>query len=347
MSDSAQQTFYDVIIIGAGPAGISAALELKKWGISRTLILEREDEIGGATRHCGHPPFGISEFKRVLTGPAYAQKLAATAKAKGLNIALKHTVTEIAPGGHLTVSSPTGIQQMTATRVLLATGIRETPRSARLTSGDRALGICNTGTLQSMFYLKNLRPFRKPVVVGSEIVSFSALSTCKKAGIQPVAMLEESDRPTVRSPIHYATRYFGVPLLLNTRVNKIIGHDRVEAVQIINQHGAVREIACDGVLFTGRFTPESTLARMGHLNLNQATDSPAVDDLGHCSDPAYYAAGNLIQHAIDSPEAAHVPWYYSADNLPQPVNVAGQCWAAGKRVAKAIVKDLKQIGLSN
>jgi len=343
MTDSARQTFYDVIIIGAGPTGVAAALELKKWGIGRTIILEREDEIGGATRHCGHPPFGLSEFKRVLTGPAYAKKLAERAAEKDLNIALKHTVTELAPGGHLTVTSPDGIQQMTAKRVLLATGIRETPRSARLISGDRVLGICNTGTLQSMFYLKGLIPFRKPVVVGSEIVSFSALSTCKKADIQPVAMLEASDRPTVRSPIHYATRYFGVPLLLNTRINKIIGHKRVEAVQIINQHGAVREIDCDGVLFTGRFTPESALVRMGHLDLNQATDSPAVDEFGHCSDPAYYAAGNVVQHATDSPEAAPVPWYYTADNLPQPVNVAGQCWAAGLNAAQAIVKDLKNI----
>ncbi len=347
MTDSARQTFYDVIIIGGGPTGIAAALELKKWGIVHTIILEREDEVGGATRHCGHPPFGLSEFKRVLTGPVYARKLAERAALKGLNIALKHTVTELAPGGHLTVTSPDGVQKMTAKRVLLATGIRETPRSARLISGDRVLGICNTGTLQSMFYLKGLIPFRKPVVVGSEIVSFSALSTCKKADIQPVAMLEAGDRPTVRSPIHYATRYFGVPLLLNTRINKIIGHKRVEAVQIINQHGAVREIDCDGVLFTGRFTPESALARMGHLDLNQATDSPAVDEFGHCSDPAYYAAGNVVQHATDSPEAAPVPWYYTADNLPQPVNVAGQCWAAGLNAAQAIIKDLRHIALND
>ena len=347
MTDSAQQTFYDVIIIGGGPAGIGAALELKKQGINRTIVLEREDVVGGATRHCGHPPFGLREFKKFLTGPAYAKNLAETARNKGITIALNHTVTELTPGGHLTVTSPEGIKRLTAKRVLLTTGIRETPRSARLISGDRALGICNTGTLQSMFYLKKLIPFRNPVIVGSEIVSISALSTCKKAGIKPAAMLEGNDRPTVRSPIHYATRYFGVPLLLNTRINKIIGHERVEAVQIINQHGAVREISCDGVLFTGQFTPESTLARMGHLELNHTTDSPAVDEFGRCSDPAYYAAGNVVQHAIDSPEAAPVPWYYTADNLPQPVNVAGQCWAAGQQVARAIVKDLIGTGLDN
>lgn len=343
MTDSTSTTSYDVIIIGAGPSGIAAALELTKRGISRTIILEREGSVGGATRHCGHPPFGLREFKRLLTGPAYAKKLAATATEQGINIALNHSVTELAPGGHLTVASPEGIINMAAKRVLLATGIRETPRAARLVSGDRALGICNTGTLQSMYYLKGVIPFKKPLIVGTEIVSFSALSTCKKAGIKPVAMLEESDRPTVRAPIHYATHYFNVPLLLNTHIGKIIGHDRVEAVQIVNEHGAMRTLECDGVLFTGRFTPESTLARMGHLKLNPATDSPAVDQQGRCSDPAYYAAGNLVQHAVDSPEAAHVPLYYTADNLPQPVNVAGQCWASGQQVAQAIFNDLKGI----
>jgi len=347
MTDSAQNTTYDVIIIGAGPAGIAAALELKKWGVTNVLVLEREAQAGGATRHCGHPPFGIREYKRILTGPVYARRLAETATKKGLNIALNHSVTELAPGGHITIATPTGTKQLTAKRVLLATGIRETPRSARLISGDRALGICNTGTLQSMFYLKNLIPFRNPVVVGSEIVSFSALSTCKKAGIKPVAMLEESDRPTVRSPIHYATRYFNVPLLLNTSISKIIGHDRVEAVQIVNQFGAVKTLTCDGILFTGKFTPESALARMGHLTLDGATDSPAVDPTGRCSDPVYYAAGNLVQHAVDSPEAAPVPLYYNADNLPQPVNVAGQCWADGQRVARSIASDLNGAGSKN
>ena len=340
MTDLLKSASYDVAIIGAGPAGLAAALELKKSGVDRVIVLERESEAGGIPRHCGHPPFGIREYKRVLTGPTYAKKLVGTAHNNGINIALNHTVTMLEPAGKITVASSAGIIKLTAQRILLATGTRETPRSARLVSGDRALGICNTGTLQSMFYLKNMVPFRRPVVIGTEIVSFSALFTCKKAKIQPVVMLEEGQRPTVRWPIHYAARVFGVPLLLETQIEKIIGDDRVEAVLIKDKDGNIRELACDGILFTGKFTPESTLARMSHLELDNQTGSPIIDQFGRCSDPAYYSAGNVQQYHAAGHDSAHIPIYYTADNLPQPVNVAGQCWHEGQKTAQWIVKDL-------
>ncbi len=340
MTDVLKHENCDVAIIGAGPAGLSAATTLKRAGIESVLVLEREAEAGGIPRHCAHPPYGLREYKRVLTGPSYAKKLVATALNAGVQIVLKQTITKLEAKGVLTIASPEGLKKLTAKRVLLATGIRETPRSARLVSGDRALGICNTGTLQSMYYLKKMVPFRRPVVVGTEIVSFSALSTCKKAGIQPVAMIEENQRPTVRWPIHHATRVFAVPLFLNTRIIKILGKDRVHAVQVVDLNGDRREIGCDGVLFTGQFTPESALARMSHLELDYETGSPAVDQFNRCSDPAYYAAGNVLQPSPDSDNAISIPIYYTADNLPQPVEVAGQCWHQGRITAEWIADDL-------
>ena len=340
MTDACKQESCDVAIIGAGPAGLSAATTLKQAGIESVLVLERETEAGGIPRHCAHPPYGIREYKRVLTGPTYAKKLVETARSAGARIALKNTVTKLEPEGVLTISSPEGLRKLNTKRVLLATGIRETPRSARLVSGDRALGICNTGTLQSMFYLKNMVPFRRPVVVGTEIVSFSALSTCKKAGIQPVAMLEENQRPFIRWPIHYAAQILGVPLFLNSRIIKILGKERVHAVQITDKHGNIREMACDGVLFTGQFTPESILARMSHIELDYETGSPVVDQFGRCSDPVYYAAGNVLQYHPDSDKAAAAPLYYTADNRPLPVDVAGKCWNEGRLTAQWIAADL-------
>ena len=318
MNDILKSGSCDVAIIGGGPTGISAAITLKKSGVDRIIILEREHEAGGIPRHCGHPPFGIREYGRILSGPAYAKRIAADSRLQGVEIALQTSVVSIGQGGTLSVLSPNGAVELTAKRVLIATGTRETPRSARFVSGGRPLGIYNTGALQSMVYLKNTIPFKRPVVIGTEIVSFSALFTCKKAGIRPVAMLEENSRPTVRWPLPLAAGFFSVPLHLNSHITEIVGHDRVTGVRFEDGHGTEREIACDGVLFTGKFIPESSLARMGHLDIEPDTGAPVIDQYGRCSDQAYYAAGNI----------AH-----------RNAKVAGTCWQAGKTAAGWICKD--------
>ncbi len=310
----------DVAIIGSGPAGLAAAIALKKQGVNRVLVLERESEAGGIPRHCGHPPFGVLEHARVMTGPSYAKKNIRTAQNAGVDMALKTSVTALGVKGELSIASPLGTGTIQAKRVLIATGVRETPRSARLISGSRLLGISTTGALQSMVYLKNLIPFRNPVVVGTEIVSFSALFTCKKAGIHPVAMLEEKPKPSIMQPLQKAAHLFGVPLFLNTQIINIIGKDRVEAVKVADIEGNIRKIDCDGVLFTGLFTPESSLVSMSHLKLDHNTKSPVIDEFNRCSDLAYYAAGNLLQ----------------------PLNIAGNCWRQGRKTASFIAKDLKE-----
>ena len=227
-----------------------------------------------------------------------------------------------------------------ARRVLLATGIRETPRSALMVSGARGLGVCNTGTLQSMFYLKGMVPFRRPVIVGTEIVSFSALSTCREAGIRPVAMIERNRQPTLRWPLYHATRLFSVPLLVDTRISDMIGTDRIEAVQIADDKGNVRELRCDGVLFTGNFTPESALVRTSHLGHDQATGSPLTDQFGRCSDPSYYVAGNVLHPSPETGSMPAAPLYYSSGNLPNPVKTAGKCWREGQSIALHMARDL-------
>ena len=145
MNEIFEKQNFDVAVIGAGPSGLSAAITLKKSGIQRVIVLEREAVAGGIPRHCGHPPFGIHEFKRILTGPTYSKKLVEEAQNVGVIIKLKTTVTMLFAGGELSITSPDGGKQLSAKRVLLATGIREAPCSARMVSSSRSLGIINTG----------------------------------------------------------------------------------------------------------------------------------------------------------------------------------------------------------
>ena len=140
----------DVIIIGAGPAGLSAAVELRRHGIGRVVVLEREAEAGGIPRHCSHPPFGFREYGRILTGPAYAKRNVARAVAAGVEIRTRTSATALHAGGRIAVTSPDGVSEITGRRILLCLGAREAPRSARLIGGSRPIGVINTGALQVM-----------------------------------------------------------------------------------------------------------------------------------------------------------------------------------------------------
>lgn len=311
----------DVAIIGAGPAGLAAATRLRQRGVDQVVVLDREAEGGGIPRHCGHPPFGMREFYSVLTGPQYAKRLVAQAITAGVRVLTRHTITRLLKGGELEVATPDGLITIMAKRVLIATGVRETPRSARLVTGARPLGITTTGALQSMFYLKGLVPFKRPVVIGTELVAFSSIMTASNAGLEPVAMIESGSRITARHPCELLPLFKGVPLLLNTELEEILGVTKVEGVSVKNtKTGERRLIECDGVIFTGQFTPESTLARMSHLKVDPASGGLHINQFGRCSDPAYFAAGNILR----------------------PVETAGWSYREGRSVGGWIADDLER-----
>lgn len=319
MSNPLTENSWDVIIVGAGPAGLAAATTLKKRGVEKVLVLEREMKAGGIPRHCGHPPFGIIEYKRFMTGLKYSHRLFQSASQSGVEILCGASVIELNKGGYLTIATTDGITKINGRRVLLATGTRETPRSARLVSGKRVAGIYTTGALQSVIYLKKIIPFKAPVIVGSETVSFSALMTCKKAGISPKAMLAEKNPASISPLLCYGANLLRVPFLFDTNISSIQGKEQVESVTAVDSKGKEKEITCDGVIFTGKFTPESSLARASLLKMDAVAGSPETDKYNRCSDPFYYVAGNILP----------------------PVNMAGKCWLDGKKTAEYIIQDLK------
>jgi thioredoxin reductase len=308
----------DVAIVGGGPAGLSAAIELMHTGVGDVRILERESEAGGIVRHCGHPPFGFREYRRIHTGPRYIKRLREDAIAHGVRIHTNTTVIRLIPGGTLELSTPSGTHSLHARRVLLCTGVRETPRSARLVSGERPMGVTTTGALQSMVYLTGRRPFLRPVIVGTELVAFSALLTCRHAGIRPVAMIDVHDRPTAWKYSSLLPMALNIPLRLGVRLHRIIGTHRVEGIEVMDKQGAVETLPCDGVVFSGRFLPEASLIRGSHLELDPHSGGPVIDQFGRCSDPHYFATGNLLR----------------------PVETAGWCWAEARATARHISADL-------
>ena len=308
----------DVAVIGAGPSGLAAAIALKDAGVARVVVIEREAHAGGIPRHCNHPPYGIREFGRILKGPEYAARIVAQAHNAGVEIHTSTTVVGIQEGGLLMLSAPDGICQIVPRRVVYATGVREAPRSARLISGVRAHGVMNTGTLQSMVYLKKQRPFRQPVIVGTELVAFSALMTCRTGGIQPIAMIEAGPCATARWPSAIYPRLRGVKVLTRTRLISIDGDSVVHSVVVAGPDGQTRRIECDGVILTGEFTPEAALARCGGLEVDPATGGPVVDQWGRCSDRVYFATGNVLR----------------------PVETAGKCWAEGWQTGEWVAQDL-------
>lgn len=310
----------DVAIIGGGPSGLSAAVELRKQGVGTVVVIEREPQAGGIPRHCGHPPFGFWEYGRVYTGPDYARRNVEEALKAGVDIRVKHSVTRLGVGGRLEGVSPDKAFVIQARRVLIATGARETPRSARLVGGDRPVGVINTGAFQSYLYLEHLKPFDRPLIVGTELVSLSSIMSCRRAGIKPVAMIEANDRPTARWPLSLFPTLCGVPLHVGAQLLEVHGTGRVEGATVLLADGSKRFFDCDGVLLTGRFIPESSLVRLSELTLDFNSGGPQIDQYGRCSDPAYFAAGNLLR----------------------PVETAGWSYREGRKIAGLIALDLKE-----
>jgi thioredoxin reductase len=297
-------TRADVAVVGAGPAGLTAARELRRRGVSGVLVIERERAAGGIPRHADHPGFGVRDLRRVLSGPRYADVLADAAQRAGAELLLGTQVTGWGSDGSLEITGPDGRGAVHADAVLLATGCRERPRSARLVAGTRPRGVMTTGMLQQLVHIAHQHVGERAVVVGAEHVSFSALATLADGGARAVAMTTELPRHQSFAAFRIgAAARFRTPLHTRTAVSAIHGRERVEAVELSSlESGSVRMIDCDLVVFTADWIPDHELVVLAGADLDRGTRGPRVDGALRTTRPGVFAAGNVLHGA----EAADV-----------------------------------------
>ncbi|MEU8654156.1 FAD-dependent oxidoreductase [Streptomyces sp. NPDC048737] len=317
----------DVLIVGAGPAGLAAAARLAAAGAGRVEVLDRERRPGGTPRHCAHGGYGT--LLHPLSGPAYARLLVTAAGRAGATVRPGVTALDWAGPLSLHTVSPDGPETLTARAVVLATGAHERPRAARLVPGTRPAGVHTTGELQRAVHLHGQRIGTRAVVVGAEDVSYAAADTVRAAGATVVAMLTEHARPQTAAARAADSRLrHGVPLLTHTTVAELLGHGRLSGVRVRHHDGRTAVLPCDTVVFTGDFVPDHELARRAGLSLDPGTRGPAVDGALRTSRPGVFAAGSLL-HPVESAATAARDGAHAAGAVLDHLTLTGAGAGAG------------------
>lgn len=298
-----------MIAIGGGPAGMAAALAAHKAG-AHVAIVEREQHLGGILRQCIHPGFGLSHFKQELTGPEYAQRFIDEVRATDIALFLSSMVlgidsgesTENAAVHTVTLMSPTGMLQLTGRAVVLAMGCRERTRSEIKIPGSRPAGVFTAGLAQRYINIENLKPGSRAVILGSGDIGLIMARRCTLEGISVEGVYELM--PYANGPrrnIKNCLDDFGIPLHLSTTVTRVIGHDRVGAVEVsqVDEHlapipGTERVVPCDTLLLSVGLIPENELSVAAGVELDPRTRGAVVDQSLQTGVPGIFACGNVL-----------------------------------------------------
>ena len=335
----------DVLVVGAGPAGLAAAIAAREAGINHLMVLEREESPGGILRQCIHNGFGLHRFREELTGPEYAQRDIDRALELNIPIQCGTTVLSVQEDHTVTaISREHGLQVFSAGAVILAMGCRERPRGALATPGTRCAGIFSAGTAQKFVNLEGYMVGRKVLILGSGDIGLIMARRMTLQGASVLACVEIMPFSSgLNRNIVQCLQDFDIPLLLSHTVVDIRGRDRLTGVTVarvdenrIPIPGTEKDYDCDTLLLSVGLIPENELSEGANVKLSPVTAGAVVDDTLQTSVPGIFACGNVL-HVHDLVD--HV----SAESLR--AGAAAAACVRGKKPAGHVVNVLDGEGV--
>ncbi|MBN2754361.1 MAG: FAD-dependent oxidoreductase [Candidatus Goldbacteria bacterium] len=293
---------YDVIVIGAGPAGLAAAIEAKKTGAARVLIIERNNEPGGILTQCIHNGFGSVIFKKDMPGPSYAHNFITQALELGIEMVFDTMVLDITKERVIYATSKNGFMQFEAGAIVLAMGCRERTRAQIRIPGTRPAGVFTAGMVQRLVNIEGFMPGKNFVILGSGDIGMIMARRLTLEGANVIKVVELMPYLTgLRRNYVQCLQDFNIPLELSTTIKTINGNNRVESIETVKVDESLKQIpgteniiACDSVLLSVGLIPENELSKKAGVILDPLTGGPKVDEKMATNIPGIFAAGNVV-----------------------------------------------------